>query len=243
MRNSSDTDIREILPIVHTRTLLLHRSGDQIEPIQGARYVAGKMPNARLVELPGDDGIPWLGDSDSVLSEIREFLAQHDARVPTDRRLGTVLFTDIVGSTELVATLGDAAWRGRLADHDRIARDAIERHGGRPVDSAGDGFLATFEGPAAAVRCGRDIAGAVPALDLRIRAGVHTGEVELEGDKVRGIAVHIGSRICSLAEPGQVLVSSTVKDLTAGSGLVFEDAGEHELKGVPDRWHLYRVVR
>jgi class 3 adenylate cyclase/pimeloyl-ACP methyl ester carboxylesterase len=242
MRNSSNTDIREILPVVHVPTLLLHRTGDQIEPIEGARYVAEKMPNARLVELPGVDGIPWLGDSESMLSEVGMFLGLHDDEVRTDRRLGTVLFTDIVGSTELVVALGDAAWRERLADHDRLTRATIARHGGRYVDSAGDGVLARFEGPAAAVRCGLEIVDAAASIELKIRAGVHTGELELDDGKVRGIAVHIGARVAALAGPGEVLVSSTVKELTAGSGLVFEDAGEHELKGVPDRRRIYRVV-
>jgi class 3 adenylate cyclase len=200
------------------------------------------MPNARLVELPGDDGIPWLGDTDRLLREVAAFLGTPTEKASAARRLGTVLFTDIVGSTTHLTTLGDSAWRQRLADHDRLAKDLIERHWGRHVDSAGDGLLAIFDGPAAAVRCAQAIGGALRPLDLEIRAGVHTGEVELDGPRVRGIAVHIGARVMSLAGPGEVLASSTVKDLTAGSGLLFEDAGEHELKGVPDRWRLYRVV-
>jgi class 3 adenylate cyclase len=242
LRTSSNTDIREILPVVRTPTLIIHRLGDQIEPIEGARYVAARMPNARLVELPGDDGIPWLGDADRPLQEIAAFLGTPTEKASAARRLGTVLFTDIVGSTTHLTALGDSAWRQRLADHDRLAKDLIERHWGRHVDSAGDGLLAIFDGPAAAVRCAQAIGGALRPLDLEIRAGVHTGEVELDGPRVRGIAVHIGARVMSLAGPGEVLASSTVKDLTAGSGLVFEDAGEHDLKGVPDRWRLYRVV-
>jgi class 3 adenylate cyclase len=242
LRTSSNTDIREILPVVRTPTLIIHRLGDQIEPIEGARYVAARMPNARLVELPGDDGIPWLGDTDRLLREVAAFLGTPTEKASAARRLGTVLFTDIVGSTTHLTALGDSAWRQRLADHDRLAKDLIERHWGRHVDSAGDGLLAIFDGPAAAVRCAQAIGGALRPLDLEIRAGVHTGEVELDGPRVRGIAVHIGARVMSLAGPGEVLASSTVKDLTAGSGLVFEDAGEHELKGVPDRWRLHRVV-
>ncbi len=242
MRNSSNTDIREILPFVHTPTLVLHRVGDQIEPIEAGRYVAAKMPNARLVELPGDDGIPWIGDVDAVLREIRTFVAGSVQHASLDRRLATVLFTDIVGSTERAATLGDARWGEELAKHDDLTRRAITSHAGRYVSSTGDGVLATFEGPAAAVRCAMAIADAVGALGLKIRAGCHTGEIELAGDDIRGIAVHIAARVAALAGPSECLVSSTVKDLVAGSGLVFEDAGEHELKGVPDRWRLYRVV-
>ena len=242
MRVSSDSDIREILPMVRTPALILHRVGDQIEPVEAGRYVASKMPNARLVELRGDDGIPWLGESESVLAEIEGFVSEGGRAVGSERRLGTVLFTDIVGSTRHLASLGDAAWRRRLADHDELAKREIYRAGGRYVNSTGDGLLATFEGPAAAVRCSEAIADAIRPLGLEIRAGVHTGELELDGAKVRGMAVHIAARVMSLAGPSEVLVSSTVKDLTAGSGLTFEDAGEHELKGVPGRWRLYRVV-
>ncbi len=242
MRVSSDSDIREILPIVRTPTLVLHRVGDQIEPIEGARYVAGKMPNARLVELSGDDGIPWIGDVESVLAEIRAFLGEELQHASSERRLATVLFTDIVGSTEHAAAIGDARWRDLLAAHHERARAQIARFMGREVDTAGDGFFATFDGPARAVRCAQAIIETVREIGLEIRAGCHTGEVELAGDEVAGVAVHIGARVAALAGPGEVLVSSTVKDLVAGSGLVFEDAGEHELKGVPDRWRLYRVV-
>ncbi len=242
MRNSSNTDIREILPIVRTPTLVLHRTGDQIEPIEAGRYVAEKMPHARLVELPGDDGIPWIGDTDAVLREIRTFLAESVQRVSTDRRLATVLFTDIVGSTERAAMVGDAGWVELLGEHHRRAREELDRFEGVEIDTAGDGFLATFDGPARAVRCALAISSALRELGLEIRAGVHTGEVELTDEGVHGIAVHIGARVSAMAGASEVLVSSTVKDLVAGSGLTFEDAGEHELKGVPDRWHLYRVT-
>lgn len=243
MRNTRDTDVREILPLVQAPTLVLHRTGDQVEDVEAGRYVASKIPEARFVELPGHDGIPWIGDAESVLSEIQSFLGRGPGpAINADRRLSTVLFTDIVGSTEQAAALGDAGWRGRLTDHERICRKAIDRYGGRLIDSAGDGVFADFDGPAAAVRCGRAIAEDLRAIDIEIRAGAHTGEVELAGDKVSGIAVHIGARICALAQAGELMVSSTVKDLSAGSGLIFEDAGAHELKGVPDRWHLYRLV-
>ena len=242
MRNSSDTDIREILPIVHTTTLVLHRVGDQIEPIEAGRYVAAKMPEARLVELPGDDGIPWIGDTEAVLREIRTFLGESVQHPSTDRRLATVLFTDIVGSTERAAMLGDAGWGKLLGEHHRRVREELDRFEGIEIDTAGDGFLATFDGPARAVRCARAIGERVLDLGIEIRAGVHVGEIEHAGKDIRGIAVHIGARVASLAGPSEIFVSSTVKDLVAGSGLTFEDAGEHELKGIPDRWHLYRVV-
>jgi len=242
MRVSSQSDIRDVLPVVRTPTLVLHRAGDQVEPVEGGRYVASMMPNARFVELPGDDGIPWIGDVESVLTEIEVFVGEGRLVVEADRRLGTVLFTDIVGSTAHLASMGDAAWRRRLAEHDRLTRLEINRAHGRYIDSTGDGVLATFEGPAAAVRCARAIGAAIAPLSIEIRAGVHTGELEFEAEQVRGIAVHIGARVAALAGPSEVLVSSTVKDLTAGSGLAFEDAGEHELKGVPEPWRLYRVL-
>ena len=241
MRNSSNTDIREILPVVRTPALVLHRVGDQIEPIEAGRYVASKMPNARLVELQGDDGIPWIGDAEAVLREIQAFLGESVQRTSTDRRLATLLFTDIVGSTQRLAAEGDARWRELLAEHDDLARRAVAAHGGRYVESTGDGLLATFDGPAAAVRCAMAVADAVTPMSFEIRAGCHTGEIELTSDHVRGIAVHVGARIAALAGPSEILVSRTVRDLVAGSGLSFEDAGEHELKGVPERWQLYRV--
>jgi class 3 adenylate cyclase len=214
-----------------------------IEPIEAARYVSTRMPNARLVELSGDDGIPWLGDVGPVISEIRAFIGEGPGSVDADRRLATVLFTDIVGSTAHLASQGDVAWTKKVAEHDVISRREIAVHAGRYVDSTGDGLLAVFDGPATAVRCAQAISQAIRPLGLEIRAGVHTGELESDGSRVRGIAVHIGARVMSLAGPSEILASSTVKDLTAGSGLRFESAGEHELKGVPEPLHLYRVVR
>jgi class 3 adenylate cyclase len=173
---------------------------------------------------------------------VEAFLTGERHAPSLDRILSTVLFTDIVGSTQRLAELGDARWADLLAHHDHLARREIERHRGRYIDAAGDGLLATFDGPARAVRCAQALGAALRELGLNIRAGCHTGEIELAGDCVRGLTVHIGARVGALARAGEVLVSSTVKDLTAGSGLVFEDAGEHQLKGVPDRWHLYRVL-
>jgi class 3 adenylate cyclase len=244
MRIHMDTDIRQVLPVVHAPTLVLHRTGDQVEPIEAGRYVASKIPGAQFVELPGDDAIPWIGDTEAVLREIEAFVTEDKGRPPSrpDRHLATVLFTDIVASTEQVVSLGDTAWQRRLTEYDEVVRRELARHHGRFIDSAGDGMLATFNGPAAAIRCAGAIINGVRAIDLNLRAGVHTGEVELDGIHVRGIAVHIGARIAALAGPGEILVSSTVRDLTAGSGLEFQPAGEHVLKGIPDPWRLHRVI-
>jgi class 3 adenylate cyclase len=194
------------------------------------------------VELDGVNHLPWYGDPDAIVREIDRFLGSVlEEEAEFDRLLATLMFTDIVGSTQRASQLGDRAWRQLLATHHQRVRGLLGRYRGREIDTAGDGFLATFDGPARAVRCAVAIAQAMRDLRLEVRVGVHTGEIELEGDDLRGIAVHIGARVASLAAPGEVLVSSTVKDLVAGAGLSFEDAGEHELKGVPDRWHLYRV--
>ena len=229
----NETDVRPILSSVSAPTLLLASEKES------ADYVASLMPKAEVRILPAS----WAEFDAASIEHIREWLGVAPPIPELNRVLAAVLFTDIVGSTERLVELGDARWRSLLVRHDECARIEIERHLGRFVDSAGDGVFATFQGPARAVRCALAIAEAVRPLGLEIRAGVHTGEVELEGDAVRGIAVHIGARLAALAEPGQILASSTVKDLVAGSGLTFEDAGEHELKGVPHRWHLYRVTR
>lgn len=238
-----EQDVRDVLSAVHVPTLILHRTDDQVYSIAGARFAADRIAGARFVELPGGDHLPWEGDSDLIISEIDRFLRSvHDEEKEFDRVLATVMFTDIVGSTERSTALGDRSWQNLLADHDRIVRGLVARYRGREIKSLGDGFLATFDGPARAVRCALAIVQAVRDLGIDVRVGLHTGEIELDGDDVRGIAVHIGSRVGALAGPSEVLVSSTVKDLVAGSGLVFEEAGERELKGVPDRWWLYRVV-
>jgi class 3 adenylate cyclase len=236
-------DLRDILPAISVPTLIINASGDPVSPIEGARYLADRIPGARLFEYPGATHFPndqrhW----ELVLDEIEEFVTGARPRPSVDRVLSTVLFTDIVGSTERAAELGDAAWKDLLAQHDGLARKEIERHRGRYIDSAGDGLFATFDGPARAVRCAQAIEIAVVPLGLEIRAGCHTGEVELAGEQVRGPAVHTGARVAALAGPSEVLVASTVKDLVAGSGLAFEDAGEHALKGIPGPWRLYRVV-
>jgi class 3 adenylate cyclase len=243
MRIDKDLDIRRVLPSVQAPTLVLHRTDDRITPIAEGRYVASKIPGARFVELPGGDGIPWLGDTDPVIAEIEAFVGGRSATPAAGRgrRLATVLFTDIVASTERSTELGDAAWKETLERHHATVRAGLIRHGGREIATAGDGFYATFDGPAAGARCAYELIHEVSRLGLRIRAGVHTGEVETIDGEIGGIAVTIGARIAAIAGASEVLVSSTVKDLTAGSGLRFEDAGEHELKGVSEPWHLYRV--
>ncbi len=235
-------DLRGMLSAIHVPTLVMHRTGDRDVPIEGGRDVADRIPGARFVELPGIDSFPWAGDPAPLLAETEAFVTGARATDRADRVLATVLFTDIIGSTEKATELGDARWKEVLADHDERAKAEIDRFRGHYVNSTGDGLLATFDGPARAVRCAGAIVEAVGPLGLEIRAGCHTGEVEQHGDNVRGIAVHVGARVASLAGPSEVLVSSTVKDLVAGSGLVLEDVGEHELKGVPDQWRLYRVV-
>ena len=210
------------------------------DDLDRARYVASLIPGAELREIAGDSWTP-----ETIVSwveEIRRVAGVAPPATDLDRVLAAVMFTDIVGSTEQLSAVGDAKWRSILARHDERAHVEIERHRGRFVDSAGDGVLAIFDGPARAVRCAQAIGASVSDLGIQIRAGVHTGEVEVDGNAVRGIAVHIGARVAALAGPSEVVVSQTVKDLTAGSGLVFEDAGDRELKGVPDRWHLYRVL-
>jgi pimeloyl-ACP methyl ester carboxylesterase len=235
-----ETDIRGVLPAISVPSLILWRSGSPWA--QESRYLAERLPGAKAVEIEGPDHVPWAGDTEPFLSEIEEFVTGTRPPVEPDRVLATVLFTDIVGSTERAAAMGDARWRELLEAHHTVIRAELERSRGREIDTAGDGFLATFDGPARAVRCALAVMPLVRGLGLEVRAGAHTGEIELHGDSVAGLAIHIGARVAALAGPSEVLVSSTVKDLTAGSGLTFEDAGEHELKGVPDRWRLYRVL-
>jgi len=210
--------------------------------VTAGRQLAARIPGAKYVELPGADHLPWVGDPDAILDEIEEFLTGARPTIEPDRVLATVLFTDIVGSTERLAQVGDRRWRELLGAHHAIVRRELERFRGHEVNTAGDGFLATFDGPARAVRCAGAIRDAVRSVGLEVRAGVHTGEIELMGDDVGGIAVHIGARVAAGAGPGEILVSSTVKDLVAGSGLVFEDRGAHALKGVPGEWRLFRVL-
>ena len=241
LRMNTQHDIRDVLPTIRVPTLVIHRTDDRDVKVEEGRWIAAQIPGATFVELPGDSHTLWGGDTDAVVDELEEFLTGvRPARKP-DRVLATVLFTDVVGSTEKAAELGDRHWRELLSAHDAAVRRELGRFQGREIDSAGDGFFATFDGPARAVRCATAVRDAARGLGLEIRAGVHTGECELDGEKVRGIAVHTGARVAALARPGEVLVSSTVKDLTAGSGLEFGDRGEHQLKGVPGEWRVYAV--
>jgi class 3 adenylate cyclase len=210
--------------------------------LKEVRYIASRIPGAKMAELDGVDHPPFLGAIDPVVEEIERFISSMRAEeAQLDRVLATILFTDIVGSTERAAALGDRSWRDLLEWHHATARALLARYRGNEVDTAGDGFFATFDGPARAVRCAQALVEAMAPLGIEIRAGVHTGEVDTIDGKVGGIAVNIGARVGAKAGASQVLVSQTVKDLVAGSGLVFEDAGEHELKGVPDRWRIFRV--
>ena len=234
-----EIDIRDVVPTVHVPTLLLHRRHDMLVNVRHSRWLAEHMPNAKLVELPGQDHTLWYEHPELAFAEIQEFLTGSTYAPEPERMLATVLFTDIVDSTSTAADLGDARWRSVLEQHQKVVRDELERFNGREVKSTGDGFLATFDGPARAVRCAREI---LDSSDVPVRAGLHTGECEVMGEDIGGIAVHIAARVSALAGPSEVLVSRTVKDLVVGSGLDFSDRGSHELKGVPDTWELYAAA-
>jgi class 3 adenylate cyclase len=242
-RRFADTDVRAVLPAIQVPTLVLHRSNNTEERVEAGRYLAAHIPGATFVELEGQDHFPWLGDADAVVREIGGFLRTvHAEEADLERVLAAVLFTDIVASTEKAAELGDRGWRELVERHDKTVRALLSRYRGQEVNTTGDGFFATFDGPARAVRCAQVIAHAVRPLGIEVRAGVHTGEIEMSGGTISGIAVNIGARIGARAGPSEVLVSQTVKDLVAGSGLALQDRGLHELKGVPDRWRLFAVT-
>jgi pimeloyl-ACP methyl ester carboxylesterase len=238
-RQSLLTDLRDILPTIAVPTLVLHRSADPVIPIALGRQVASLIPEATLVELEGGDHFAFTGDSDAIVDEIEEFLVGTRSGAEPDRVLATLLFTDIVDSTRTAAELGDRGWHDLLDEHQALVRRDIERFRGRELATTGDGFLASFDGPARAVRCAQSIVREASDLGLEVRAGVHAGEFDLRGNDARGLSVHIAARVADLAGPGEVLASSTVKDLLAGSGIEFEPRGEHELKGVPDMWRLF----
>ena len=256
LRMNSQIDVRDVLPTIHSPTLVLfrgdarfghgaaawrHEGEDPITPRGEAEYLAEHIADAKLVELPGEDHLPWVGETDPLLGEVEEFLTGVRTAPEPDRVLATILFTDIVGSTALAAELGDRGWRDLLERHHALVRRQLERFRGREIDTAGDGFVASFDGPARGIRCAAAIADSVSALGLSIRAGLHTGECELVDGKLAGIAVHIAARIAALAGSDEVLVSNTVKDLVIGSRVAFAERGEHELKGVPGEWSLFAV--
>lgn len=239
MSSYMEIDVRAALPLVHAPTLVLHRTGDLMVAVRHGRYLAEHIEGARLVEFEGADHFWWTEDANQILDEAEEFLTGSRSALEPDRVLASVLFTDIIDSTGRAAQLGDKGWRRLLDQHDALASRQVGRHRGRLVKTTGDGILATFDGPARSVRCARAISDGVRALGIEVRAGVHTGEVELRGDDVAGLGVNIASRIESLARPSEVLVSRTVTDLVVGSGIEFDDRGEHDLKGVPGRWRLF----
>lgn len=237
----TDLDVREVLSSIHVPTMVLQRAGDLIVPASQARYVAEHIAGARYIELQGNDHLPIAGDSDAVLDEVEEFVTGSRPVPNTSRILATVLFTDIVDSTTHQAELGNREWKRLLEGHHAIMRRNLTRFEGREQDTAGDGFYAVFDGPARAIECARSAMADLGPLGVEIRAGVHTGDCETADGKCAGLAVSIGARVMARAGPSEILVSQTVKDLTAGGDLRFHDAGEHELKGIPDRWRLYRV--
>ena len=242
-RMNGEIDVRHVLPSISVPTLVLHRSGELVVSVHEGRYIAERIPGAKYVELDGVDHFPFEGDADAALDEVEEFLTGSRRQRETDRVLATVLFTDIVGSTERAAELGDRSWSALLGEHHALVRDQLGQFRGKEVRIAGDGFLATFDGPARAIRCACAIRDGVRGLGLEIRAGLHTGEIELAETGVEGIAVHLGARIAALAQAGEVLASNTVKDLVVGSGIEFEDRGTHVLKGVPGDWHVHLVSK
>ena len=237
-----DTDVRAVLPTIRVPTLVLHRHGDRLVNVHSGRYVAQHIPGAKLVEIAGTDHAPFFERGDEIVDEIEEFVTGTRRTVAPDRRLATVLFSDIVGSTARATELGDAQWRELLERHHAAIRGELARGTGTEVKTLGDGFLATFDGPAAAIRCATAIHAATAAINVPVRIGLHCGEIEIMGDDIGGIAVHIAARVGALAAPNEVLVSRTVKDLVAGSGITFESRGIHILKGVPDEWELLAVV-
>jgi class 3 adenylate cyclase len=242
-RQSMLSDVRPILPSIQAPTLAIHRAEDRTVPIELGREVVALIPGSTFVELPGTDALPFSGDADRLVDEIEEFLTGARPGGDPERVLATLVFTDIVDSTRLAAELGDRRWRDLLDEHDQLLRREFERFNGREIVTTGDGFLAAFDGPGRGVRCALSLMDAVARLGAQVRAGVHTGEVEVRGADLGGLAVHIASRVASLAEPDEVLVSSTVKDLLIGSGIEFEGRGEHALKGIPDTWRLFSAKR
>jgi pimeloyl-ACP methyl ester carboxylesterase len=241
MRLGSEIDVRHVPPSIHVPTLVLHTPDDPVVPYEQARWLAGQIPDARLVDLKGKDHVPWFDVADQVIAETREFLTGFREAPEPETALATVLFTDIVGSTDRARELGDAKWTELLEQHHTTVRRVLRQYRGREIDTAGDGFFAAFDGPARGIRCAQAILEALDGIGIEARSGLHTGEVEVVGDDLAGIAVHIGARVAAAAGPREVLVSSTVRDLVAGSGIEFEDRGLHELKGLDEPRRLYAV--
>ncbi len=238
---NTQIDISGVLPMIQAPTLVMNRTGDRDVHVEEGRWIADRIPGARFVELAGDDHFPWIGDQDALLDEVQEFLTGDRASHDGSRVLATILFTDIVDSTRRAGDLGDAAWRELLDEHDRVTQESVRRWRGRLVKSTGDGALATFDGPGRAIGCAQDIVARIDQIGLDIRAGLHTGELEIRGAETSGVAVHLAARIAALANSGEVLVSRTVRDLVAGSRIHFTDRGSHELKGFPEPWPIYAV--
>jgi pimeloyl-ACP methyl ester carboxylesterase/class 3 adenylate cyclase len=240
----ADLDVRNVLETISVPTLVIHRRGDRWIPVAQGRYLADHIAGARYVEFSGDDHFPFVGDMDAIVREIRDFLGvvKEEKRDDADRVLATVLFTDIVSSTERAAELGDRRWKDLLNSHDRMAREAIERFKGREIKTTGDGFLATFDGPGKAINAATTIRDGAKRLGIQVREGLHVGEVELRGEDIGGLAVHVAARVMSSAAPGEILASSTVKDLVIGAGIEFEELGARELKGIPGTWSLFAVA-
>ena len=243
MRMNSEIDIRPILPSIRVPTFIIHRQGDVRVNVEAGRFMARQIPNAKYLELPGSDHALWTGETERILDAVEEFLTGSRSEIESDRVLATVLFTDIVNSTKRAETIGDRAWHDVLDRHNALVRREISRHRGHEVRTMGDGFLATFDGPARSIRCALAINEGVEALGLQVRAGLHTGEVEMADDDLSGIAVHIASRVATMAKPGQVLVSNTVRDLVAGSNIRFHDEGSHSLKGLTESVRLFAAER
>jgi pimeloyl-ACP methyl ester carboxylesterase/class 3 adenylate cyclase len=241
MRIALSVDIRHVLPSVRVPTLVVHRTDDHFSPVAHGRYLAEHIPGAELVELPGVDHPFFVGDSDAVIDEIEAFVTGNRPLPKVDRVLATVLFVDIVGSTQQAVALGDSAWRDRLEAYLAMARRQLDRFAGQEIDTAGDGLFASFDGPARAVTCATTIREAAGRMGIEVRAGLHAGECELIAGKIGGVTVHVAARVAALSEPGEVLVSRTIKDLVAGSGIRFEERCSHALKGLPDPWSLYRA--
>ncbi len=242
LKMNTQVDIRNILPTIHIPTLIMHRTGDQDVNVEEGRWMANQIPNAKFIELPGDDHLPWVGDQDAIIENIREFLDARKSEPTALRALATILFTDIVGSTELARNMGDQAWRSLLDSHDNICAETVAEFEGRLVKTTGDGALATFSGPGRGIECSQKIIQQCGTLGLNIRAGLHTGECEIRNDEIAGVAVHLAARVSASASSGELLVSRTVRDLVAGSNNTFEFRGEYSFKGFDEKWSIYSVI-